>query len=119
MNPDDNRAGRAAVNVVSDDGTVTIWRPWFVIDASGRDTLLSKQLDAKQRNRHHASAELYGNFNNAQRTPGRFESNITLFDHGWFWFIPLLDRTTSVGAVAHPGYFKNRKGDLTEFFMER
>ena len=71
------------------------------------------QFDAKQRSRKHASAALFGHFANAKRTPGRFEGNITLFwfDHGWFWFIPLLDGTTSVGAVAHPGYFKNRKGD--------
>ncbi|RZI91845.1 MAG: hydroxylase, partial [Variovorax sp.] len=52
--------------------------------------------------------------------PGRYEGNITLFwfDHGWFWYIPLRDGTVSVGAVASPAYFKNRKGSLTEFLME-
>jgi flavin-dependent dehydrogenase len=91
-----------------------------VIDASGRDTLLSNQFDAKQRNRKHASAALFGHFRNAYRTPGKFEGSISLFwfDHGWFWYIPLKDGTTSVGAVAHPAYFKNRKGSLTEFLME-
>jgi flavin-dependent dehydrogenase len=98
----------------------TTWRPRFVIDASGRDTVLSNQFDAKRRNRKHASAALFGHFENAERTPGRLEGSITLFwfDHGWFWYIPLRDGTTSVGAVAHPAYFKNRKGDLTEFFRE-
>jgi flavin-dependent dehydrogenase len=112
--------GRATVKVVAEDGTETLWRPRFVVDASGRDTLLSNQLDAKRRNRKHASAALFGHFENAMRTPGRFEGSITLFwfDHGWFWFIPLRDGTTSVGAVAHPGYFKNRKGDLSQFLME-
>jgi len=111
---------RALVRVVADGGAETSWRPRFVLDASGRDTLLSNQFDAKQRNRKHASAALFGHFKNAQRTPGRFEGSITLFwfDHGWFWYIPLLDGSTSVGAVAHPGYFKNRKGDLTQFLME-
>ena len=28
------------------------------------------------------------------------------FDHGWFWFIPLLDGTTSVGAVCWPYYLE-------------
>jgi len=112
--------GRAVVKVMGEGGVENLWRPRFVIDASGRDTLLSNQLDAKRRNRKHASAALFGHFENAQRTPGRLEGSISLFwfDHGWFWYIPLRDGTTSVGAVAHPGYFKNRKGDLTEFLME-
>ena len=111
---------RPAVKVKDGDGTETEWFPRFVIDASGRDTLLSSQFDAKQRNRRHASAALFGHFNNAFRFPGKFEGSISLFwfDHGWFWYIPLRDGTVSVGAVAHPGYFKKRKGTLTEFFME-
>jgi flavin-dependent dehydrogenase len=111
---------RALVKVKAADGSETAWRPRFVIDASGRDTLLSNQFDAKQRNRKHASAALFGHFRNAYRTPGKFEGSISLFwfDHGWFWYIPLKDGTTSVGAVAHPAYFKNRKGSLTEFLME-
>ena len=111
---------RALVKVRADDGSQTQWRPRFVIDASGRDTLLANQFDVKRRSRKHASAALYGHFAGAQRNPGRYEGNITLFwfDHGWFWFIPLRDGTTSVGAVASPAYFKNRKGTLTEFLME-
>ena len=112
--------GRALVKVTGEGGVETTWRPRFVIDASGRDTVLANQFDAKRRNRKHASAALFGHFENARRTPGRFEGSITLFwfDHGWFWFIPLRDGSTSVGAVAHPGYFKNRKGDLSQFLME-
>ncbi len=113
---------RALVKVKGEDGTETAWQPRFVIDASGRDTLLSNQFDAKLRNRRHASAALFGHFRNAERAPGRLEGSITLFwfDHGWFWYIPLLDGTTSVGAVAHPGYFKeHRKGaSLDEFLMQ-
>jgi len=114
--------GRSIVKVAGEDGVETTWRPRFVVDASGRDTLLSNQFDAKQRNPRHASAALFGHFANARRTPGKWEGSITLywFDHGWFWFIPLLDGTTSVGAVAHPGYFKeHRKGaSLSDFLMQ-
>ncbi len=113
--------GRAVVKVKGDDGSQTTWRPRFVIDASGRDTLLSNQLDVKRRNPKHATAALYGHFEGAERTPGRLEGSITLFwfDHGWFWYIPLLDGTTSVGAVASPAYFKTRQGaDLTDFLMQ-
>ena len=111
---------RALVKVKDEDGAETQWRPRFVIDASGRDTLLSNQLSAKRRNQKHASAALYGHFANAQRNAGRREGNISLFwfEHGWFWFIPLLDGTTSVGAVATPAYFKTRKSDPSAFLME-
>jgi flavin-dependent dehydrogenase len=111
---------RPLVKVKASDGTETEWRPRFVIDASGRDTLLSSQFEAKQRNRQHASAALFGHFRNAVRAPGKFEGSISLFwfDHGWFWYIPLKDGIVSVGAVAHPAYFKRRKGTLTEFLWE-
>jgi flavin-dependent dehydrogenase len=113
---------RALVKVRGADGTETEWRPRFVVDASGRDTLLSNQFDVKEKNPRHASAALFGHFRNAERAPGKLEGSISLFwfDHGWFWYIPLLDGTTSVGAVAHPGYFKeHRKGaSLDDFLMQ-
>lgn len=112
--------GRPLVKVQSGDGAEIEWRPRFVIDASGRDTLLANQLGVKRRSKEHASAALYGHFTDAVRLPGRNEGNISIFwfDHGWFWFIPLLDGTTSVGAVASPTYFKQRKTDPTTFLME-
>ena len=122
MNADKSGDKRAKVQVKNADGTQSEWHPRFVIDASGRDTVLSKQFDAKLRSQKHASAALFGHFGNAKRTPGKFEGNITLFwwDEGWFWFIPLLDGTTSVGAVANPGYFRDKRQgkSLSDFLME-
>jgi len=114
------RDGRALVKVQTHDGTEIEWHPRFVIDASGRDTVLSNQFGVKRRSKEHASAALFGHFTNAVRQPGRNEGNISLFwfNHGWFWFIPLLDGSTSVGAVASPTYFKQRKTDLSTFLME-
>jgi flavin-dependent dehydrogenase len=111
---------RALVKVQSDEGIEIEWRPRFVIDASGRDTVLANQFNLKQRSKKHASAALYGHFSNAVRQPGRDAGNISLFwfDHGWFWFIPLLDGTTSIGAVASPTYFKQRQTDPSTFLMD-
>ena len=52
--------------------------------------------------------------------PGKAEGNISLFwfEHGWFWFIPLIDGTTSVGAVCWPYYMKSRKTDPERFFFD-
>jgi flavin-dependent dehydrogenase len=108
------------VTAVDADGTVREWRPKFVIDATGRDTLLGNRLKTKRKNPAHNSAAIFGHFRNARRDCGKEEGNIIIywFDHGWFWFIPLKDGVTSVGAVVWPYYMKTRKTTVREFFME-
>lgn len=110
------------VSVVArrEDGTEQAWTAKFLVDASGRDTLLSSQLGIKQRDPKNNSAAIFGHFTGAERLEGKAEGNITLFffDHGWFWFIPLRDGTTSVGAVCKPQYFKSRKKHLKQFFLD-
>src|SRR5215469_4629177 len=113
-------SGGALVHARDADGKVRLWRTRFLVDASGRDTFVASKLRIRHRSRKHNSAAMYGHFVGARRLPGKAEGNITIFwfDYGWFWFIPLADGTTSVGAVCRPQYIKNRKGDLTEFFMK-
>ena len=113
-------ADGAEVTAELDDGSPRRWRAQFVIDASGRDTLLANQMGSKQRNPLHNSAALFGHFRGAQRLPGRLEGNISIFwfQHGWFWFIPLADGSTSVGATCWPKYLKTRSKPLVEFFMD-
>ena len=111
----------ATVQVELDDGARQTWRTRFLIDASGRDTLLANQLKCKEKNPRHNSSALYGHFTGAKRLEGKLEGNITImwFDHGWFWFIPLADGTTSIGAVCWPYYLKSRnRTPLPEFFRE-
>ncbi len=103
-----------------EDGTEKRVRARFLVDASGRETLVASKLGLKDRNRRHASAAIYGHFTGARRQEGRAEGNISIFwfDHGWIWFIPLMDGTTSIGAVCPPDYLKNRKTDVTDFFHQ-
>ena len=113
-------AGGATIEASLADGTPRRWRARFVIDASGRDTFLANKLKAKQKNRRHNSAALFGHFTDAERLPGRLEGNITIFwfAHGWFWYIPLADGTTSVGAVCWPHYLQSRQKPLADFFAD-
>jgi flavin-dependent dehydrogenase len=110
----------ATVTARQDDGHELHWRTRFVVDASGRDTLLANQFGIKQRNKKHNSAALFGHFSNARRLPGKAEGNISLFwfDHGWFWFIPLCDGATSIGAVCWPYYMKSRKTSPEQFLLD-
>lgn len=96
------------------------WQARYLVDASGRDTFLANRLSIKRRNRHHASAALYGHFTRAHRLQGDAQGNISLFwfEHGWFWFIPLLDGATSVGAVCTPEYLRTRNTDPSSFLLE-
>lgn len=112
--------GSVEVEASDEEGRARRWRADFLVDASGRDTFMAKQLGTKRRNRRHDSAAIFGHFTGARRLPGKAEGNISIFwfDHGWFWFIPLADGATSVGAVCPPEYFKSRTGDLTDLFMK-
>jgi flavin-dependent dehydrogenase len=110
----------ALVSTMDKDGKQQTIKAKFVVDASGRDTFLSSHFGMKHRNKKHNSAAIFGHFAGAKRLEGEVEGNISLFwfDHGWFWFIPLSDGNTSVGATCWPYYMKTRKTDLTQFFMD-
>jgi len=109
----------ASITGRDEAGQTRQWTASFVVDASGRDTLLAAQMGVKKRNPRNNSAAIFGHFTDARRLPGKAEGNITIvwFDNGWFWFIPLSDGTTSVGAVCPAPFLKNRGTDLTRFFM--
>jgi len=110
----------ATVKATLDDGAARTFRARFVVDASGRDTFLSNKLQLKQKNPKHNSSALFGHFTGARRLPGKLEGNISIFwfQHGWFWFIPLADGSTSIGAVCWPYYLKSRDKPLPEFFAD-
>ena len=113
-------ADGATVHTTLDDGAQRSYRAAFVLDASGRDTFLANKLKAKEKNPRHNSSALFGHFNGAERLPGKLEGNITIFwfAHGWFWYIPLADGSTSVGAVCWPHYLKTRNKPLKDFFAD-
>jgi flavin-dependent dehydrogenase len=112
--------GSSSVLAVDDDGVQYSWQARFVVDASGRDTLLARKFGWKEKSRKHNSAAIFGHFDNVVRWSGEDEGNISIywFDHGWFWMIPLRDGAMSVGAVCWPDYLKTRSCNLEEFFWQ-
>ena len=110
-------AGGVVATALDQDGQTRHFQAKFLVDASGRDTLLANRMELKERNRTHNSAAVFGHFTGAQRLPGKAAGNISIFwfEHGWFWFIPLSDATTSIGAVCSPAFIKARKSDVTSF----
>jgi len=112
-------ADGARVHAEYGDGRLGTFSAATVVDASGRDTLLGKRLGTKRRSKKHNSAAMYAHFSGARRDTGRREGNITIywFDHGWFWFIPLPDGATSVGAVVWPRYMQTRTVPVKDFLL--
>jgi flavin-dependent dehydrogenase len=108
------------VHTVDEHGRSSTWEARFLVDASGRDTLLGLRLGLKARNRRHASAAMFGHFENVERRPGEFEGNISVywFEHGWFWMIPLRDGAMSIGAVCRPEYLKRRRTSPADYLMQ-
>lgn len=112
--------GSSTVDVKDKDGNLHQWQAKYLIDASGRGTILGNKFKIKQRSKHHNSAAVFGHFGGVERRQGKDEGNISVywFEHGWFWFIPFKDGTMSVGAVCWPYYLNSRKVDVGQFLMD-
>ncbi len=113
-------ADAVTVSGQSDDGVQFACRARYLVDATGRDTLLGNRLRLKRRSGRHQSAALFAHFRGVERRPGDDAGNISIyrFGHGWVWLIPLRDGITSVGAVCWPDYLKQRRGDNREFLLQ-
>ncbi|WP_428826214.1 NAD(P)/FAD-dependent oxidoreductase [Azonexus sp. IMCC34842] len=111
----------AVIKAQYDDGREFAWKARFVVDASGRDTFLANRFQIKHRNPKHNSSAIYGHFSGAKRHDGQAAGNITIFwfEHGWFWFIPMMDDATSIGMVTWPYYMKTiGERNIEQFLMD-
>ncbi len=103
-------------------GSKSTLRARYVVDASGRDTFLGKQLKLVQRSEKHQSAAMFAHYEGIGYNPDDPDGNIisvNRFAHGWAWFIPLPGGITSVGCVCKPGYLKTRQGASNDDFMAK
>lgn len=106
-------------HAVDEQGQDSTWQARFVVDGSGRDTLLARKQGLKQKNPKHQSAAVFGHFRHVERLAGDDAGNTSVywFEHGWFWLIPLRDGVMSVGAVCWPDYLKTRDNRRLEDFL--
>ena len=99
------------------DGAALELRADYLVDASGRHTLLGTALQLKRKHARHQSAALFAHFAGVARRAGADAGNISIyrFAYGWVWMIPLPGDVMSVGAVCYPEYLKQRSGDNAAF----
>jgi halogenation protein CepH len=86
----------------------------FVIDASGnKSRLYSNVGGSRNYSEFFRSLALFGYFEGGKRLAAPYSGNIlsVAFDSGWFWYIPLSDTLTSVGAVVRREDAEKVQGD--------
>jgi flavin-dependent dehydrogenase len=112
--------GRVVAESRDASGATRTWRARYLVDATGRDTLVGSALKIKRKNDAHQSAALFAHFRNVEMRPGDDAGNISIyrFAHGWCWFIPLPDGLMSVGCVCVPEYLKLRRGRTETFLID-
>ena len=112
--------GRASV-VAECDGEQQHYAPRFILDASGRGTLLPSQFGLKRSNKKHSTAAVYAHWQGVQMQLGDEPGfiSIHLVGDGWFWMIPLPGDIMSVGFVGDASVFKERSGSTTSLYLDR
>ncbi|MFJ8467821.1 tryptophan 7-halogenase [Streptomyces swartbergensis] len=97
---DDGRV--SGLRYTDPDGTEREVSARYVVDASGNSSRIYKRAGGERKySDFFRSLALFGYFENGKRLPAPNSGNIlcVAFGSGWFWYIPLSDTLTSVGAV--------------------
>jgi halogenation protein CepH len=86
----------------------------YVIDASGNKSRIYPNVGGSRKySEFFRGLALFGYFENGKRLPRPNSGNIlcAAFDSGWFWYIPLSETLTSVGAVVRRELASKVQGD--------
>ncbi|MEP6668403.1 MAG: NAD(P)/FAD-dependent oxidoreductase, partial [Chthoniobacter sp.] len=87
-------------------------RARYVIDASGRNTVIGQQQGLKKNYAHLQKFAVFAHYDNVRRPPGDDGCTLTRMVRAkdrWFWVIPLSDTKTSIGMVTDTATFKQWK----------
>ncbi|HVB43996.1 MAG TPA: tryptophan 7-halogenase [Streptosporangiaceae bacterium] len=102
------------VAFTGEDGVRREVRGKFVVDASGNRSRIHGRIGGT---RHYSeffqNIAMFGYFEGGKRLPAPNSGNIlcAAFKSGWFWYIPLSDDLTSVGAVVRREALELVQGD--------
>lgn len=99
----DDGGARRAVGVRYKDpsGAERVAKARYIADTSGYRSRASQAVGQRIYSKFFQNIALYAYFENGKRLPSPNQGNIlsAAFRDGWFWYIPLSDTLTSVGAV--------------------
>lgn len=92
----------------------------LVVDATGRDALLSRHLGGRRRDPLLDRSAAFAHYDTFRRAEGPTGGDIVIVTtpDGWWWLIPFSDGSVSVGIVMPSRRFKEREGAVERLFEE-
>jgi flavin-dependent dehydrogenase len=105
---------------IEQNGSSQNIRARYVIDASGRNSVLGNQFGIKKTYEHLQKLSIFAHYDGVWRPEG-IDATLTLLIRGidrWFWVIPLTPERTSIGIVLDKETFRNSKLSAEDFLEQ-
>jgi len=102
---------RVKIDIQRVDGARSTIDARYLLDCSGRQTLLGGLFDLKNTYDHLQKFSVFAHYDNVDRLPGKDATLIRMVRglDRWFWMIPLTERRTSIGVVMDTSTFRATK----------
>ena len=116
---------RVKIDTQTSDGTTSTVDARYLLDCSGRQTILGSLFNLKKTYDHLQKFSVFAHYENVERLPGKDATLIRMVRglDRWFWTIPLTEARTSVGVVMDTATFRATKlapqTALEEFIAEQ
>src|SRR5205814_2013613 len=113
-------ADRAELQVASKDAPPARITARYVIDASGRHSVLGNHFQLKETYPHLQKISIFAHYEGVEADEGRdgtLTRQLRAADR-WFWYIPLPNDRASLGVVLDTALFKKAKKSPEEFLEE-
>lgn len=95
-------------------------RARYVIDASGRNSVLGTKFNIKKTYEHLKKLSIFAHYDGVWRPEG-IDATLTVLIRGidrWFWIIPLTPERTSIGVVLDGETFRTSKQSPEDFLEQ-
>jgi flavin-dependent dehydrogenase len=105
---------------IKSNGSSHSIRACYVVDASGRTSLLGRQFTIKKTYDHLHKLSIFAQYEGVWRPDG-IDGTLTVLVRAidrWFWLIPLSDERTSVGVVLDSETFRESKLSAEDFLEQ-
>jgi len=102
---------RVKIDTEASDGTRSAIEARYLLDCSGRQTILGSLFNLKQTYDHLQKFSVFAHYENVERLSGKDATLIRMVRglDRWFWTIPLTETRTSVGVVLDTASFRATK----------
>jgi len=105
---------------VRSNGSSRSIRARYLIDASGRASVLGKQFKIKKTYNHLQKLSIFAHYDGVWRAEG-IDGTLTVLIRAidrWFWLIPLTTERTSIGVVLDSEIFRKSKLSAEDFLEQ-